>query len=105
MHVIPCYLQRPDPEARNIMLTSLYGSILQAVWSFQLALRSRGLASAWTTMHLAEEAKVGALLGIPEDVTQVALIPVAHLIGQDFRPPPRLPVEEVTFWNEWGATA
>jgi nitroreductase len=105
VHVIPCYLQRPDPEARNIMLTSLYGSILQAVWSFQLALRSRGLASAWTTMHLAEETKIGALLGIPEDVTQVALIPVAHLIGQDFRPPPRLPVEDVTFWNEWGATA
>src|SRR4051794_11101366 len=67
--VIPCYLQRPDPEARNIMLTSLYGSNLQAVWSFQLALRSRGLASAWTTMHLAEEEKVADLLGIPHDVT------------------------------------
>jgi len=102
VHVIPCYLGRPDPEGRNLMLASFYGSILQAVWSFQLALRSRGLASAWTTMHLAEERQVAALLGIPADVTQVGLIPVAHLIGKGFRAPPRLPVEEVVFWDEWG---
>jgi nitroreductase len=102
--VIPC-IYGTLGSGQLVDTAGLFGSIYPAVWSFQLALRSRGLASAWTTMHLAEEAKVGALLGIPEDVTQVALIPVAHLIGQDFRPPPRLPVEEVTFWNEWGATA
>ena len=34
---------------------AVYGSILPAVWSFQLALRSRGLGSAFTTLHLYRE--------------------------------------------------
>ena len=46
-----------------------------------LALRSRGLGSAWTTLHLAKEAETAELLGIPEGITQVALIPVAYTVG------------------------
>ena len=30
----------------------LFDSVIQAAWSFCLALRSRGLGSAWTTIHL-----------------------------------------------------
>ena len=41
--------------------------ILPAVWSFLLALRERGLGSAWTTLHLAHEKEVAELLGIPYD--------------------------------------
>ncbi len=75
------------------------------MWSFQLALRSRGLASAWTTLHLTYETEVGEVLGIPDSVTQVALLPVAHPRGDDFRPARRRPVEEVTYWDEWKRTA
>ena len=78
-----------------------YGSILPAVWSFMLALRSRGLGAAWTTLHLAYEREAGELLGIPDTVTQVALIPVAYYTGTDFRPADRKPVDEVTYWNAW----
>ncbi len=105
VHVIPCYPGRPSPELGNVGLATLYGSIVQAAWSFQLALRSRGLGSAWTTMHLKSEQEVAAILGIPDDVTQVALLPVAYTIGDDFRLPSRQPVEEVTYWNAWPATA
>ena len=101
VHVIPCYLQRPDPEARNIMLTSLYGSILQAVWSFQLALRSRGLGSVFTTLHLPHADQAAELLGIPAGVTQAALVPVAYFTGDDFKPAARRPMEEITYWNGW----
>jgi nitroreductase len=101
VHVIPCYPGRPNSEGSNVELSSMYGSILQAVWSFQLALRSRGLGSVWTTMHLHSEHEVAQLLGIPDDFTQVALIPLAYTIGADFAPPPRQPAEEVTYWNEW----
>jgi nitroreductase len=104
VQIIPCYLERPDVEAGNIALTSMYGSILQAVWSLQLALRSRGLGSVWTTLHLFYEQEVAALLGIPECVTQVAMLPVAYTIGGDFSPPPRRPVEEVTYWDRWDQT-
>jgi nitroreductase len=82
---------------------SLYGSIFPAVWSFQLALRSRGLGSAITTVHLLREAEVAKLLGIPDDVSQVALLPVAYTKGTDFRPAPRQPLEEVTYVDRWGA--
>jgi nitroreductase len=73
-----------------------------AIWSFQLALRSRQLGSCFTTLHLAHEAEARDLLGIPEDVTQVALLPVAYTTGGDFSPASRPPVEGITYWNRWG---
>ncbi len=42
------------------------------------------------------------LLGIPDNVTQAALIPVAHLMGDDLRPAHRRPVGEVAFRERWG---
>jgi nitroreductase len=84
---------------------SAWGSILPAVWSFMLAARSRGLGTAWTTLHLANEAQTAELLGIPDGITQVALIPVAYFTGNDFKPAVRPPVEGITYWETWGATA
>ena len=81
-----------------------YGNILPAAWSFMLALRARGLVSAWTTLHIRYEREIGGLLGIPETVTQVALIPVAHPIGEDFRAARRIPARERTYWDSWGRT-
>ncbi|MGH3442153.1 MAG: sigma factor-like helix-turn-helix DNA-binding protein, partial [Nitriliruptorales bacterium] len=46
------------------MQAGWWGSILPAVWSFMLALRSRGLGSAWTTLHLPNEREVADLLGL-----------------------------------------
>lgn len=64
---------------------SRWGSILPAVWSFMLALRSRGLGSAWTTIHLYREQQMAELLGIPNDEhTQAGLFPVAYTKGTDF---------------------
>lgn len=79
-----------------------FASIIPAAWSFQLALRSRGLGSVWTTLHLFKEREAAELLGIPDTVTQVALLPVAHTIGDDFRPATRGPVEDITSWDRWG---
>jgi nitroreductase len=101
VHVIPCIERRFDGAANGIA-ASAYGSILPAAWSFLLALRSRGLGSVWTTLHLFKEREVAELLGIPDDVTQVALFPVAYTIGTDFKPASRKPVEELTYWDEWG---
>ena len=103
VHVIPCLPGRAD-NSPNIMSASMYGSIIPAAWSFMLALRSRGLGSAWTTLHLMKEKEAAALLGIPDDVTQVALIPVAHTTGGDFKPAKRPPIENITYWDTWGAT-
>ncbi|MEA2626768.1 MAG: hypothetical protein QOD06_2813 [Candidatus Binatota bacterium] len=81
---------------------SAYGSILPAAWSLMLALRSRGLASAWTTLHLLFEREVAEVIGIPPEYTQAVLLPVAYAVGTDFRPAKRLPAREVTYWDRWG---
>lgn len=80
-------------------------SIYPAVWSFQLALRSRGLGSCITTAHLFRAAEAAELLGIPDGFVQACLVPVAYYTGGDFRPAARRPVEEVTYWDRWGRTA
>ena len=67
-------------------------------------MRSRGLGSVWTTLHLSHEREVAELLGIPDNVTQVALLPVAYTIGLDFKPATRQPVERFTYWNRYGHT-
>ena len=79
-----------------------WGSVVPALWSFMLALRSRGLGSAWTTLTLIREREVAEVLGIPyEDWMQVGLFPVAYTIGTDFRITPRKPAEDLTRWNQF----
>ena len=100
-HVIPCITGRPEGLA-PADLAWFYGSIIQAGWSFQLAARARGLGSEWTTHHLDYELEAAELLGIPfDEVTQVALLPVAHTIGTDFRPARRNPLDTVLHWQAW----
>ena len=98
--VVACTLDTIEDVPREVV-ASVFGSIVPAVWSLQLALRSRGLGSVLTTSHLRRSEEVAALLGIPADVTQVALLPVAYTLGTDFRPARRRPVEEVVFRDSW----
>jgi nitroreductase len=104
VHVIPCIYGRVLGGGTLVEGAGVFGSIYPAVWSFQLALRSRGLGSAFTTLHLPHAAAVAELLEIPDGVTQTALIPVAYFTGDDFQPAKRRPVEEITYWNGWRQT-
>jgi nitroreductase len=114
--VIPCYdviaaesryqqlisdpaLQQAAVGGTHEMTSGMYASILPAVWSFQLALRSRGLGSVLTTAHQSDQAGMAEILNIPLGWTQTALIPVAYTTGGDFTPAPRKPVEDVIVWN------
>jgi len=99
--VVPCveHLRQPTPVAAQ---AGLFGSILPAVWSFCLAARARGLGTCWTTLHLRYEEEAARVLGIPyERVLQVALLPLAHTRGTDFRPGPREPLERIAHWDGW----
>ena len=88
-----------------MMQAGVYGSILPGAWSFMLAARARGIGMAWTTLHIRHEDEVAALLGIPADVTQAALFPMAYFTGEDFQPAPRVPLKEVVHWNSWNQRA
>ena len=101
--VIPCLTGRPGDSASA--QAAFFASIYPAVWSFSLALRARGLGTALTTIHLFREKEAAALLGIPDDVTQTALLPVAYTIGDSFKPVERPPAESITYWDQWDQTA
>ncbi|KID30434.1 nitroreductase family protein [Prauserella rugosa] len=94
---------RQDVRLGAMRASTFYGSIFPAIWSFQLALRSRGLGSTITCMHLPFERRVAELLGIPGGVTQVCMVPVAHTVGGDFAPAKRRPAASRTSWEGWQA--
>jgi nitroreductase len=101
VHVIPCVQGRYEGKS-NPLVASMFGSIIPAAWSFMLAARSRGLGTVWTTFHLMHEREAAEILGIPYDeVTQVALIPVAYTIGTEFKPGKRRPLDSMVHWNSW----
>ena len=82
--------------------TSPSGSyIYPAVQNLMLAARALGLGTTLTTLHRVHEAEVKKLLGIPDDIETLALIPMGWPLGK-FGAGLRKPVEEVTFWESWG---
>jgi nitroreductase len=101
--VIPCFHFKPDRDTPLPQISRMFGSTYPAVWSFQLALRSRGLGSVLTTAHTLDEEGMSKVLGIPDGWTQTCLIPVAYTVGSDFTPSRRRPVEEFIGWNGWDA--
>ena len=108
-HIIGCIEQEMaevdtvyEPRFESFHIATLYGSILPAAWSIMLALRARGVGSAWTTGHLKYEKEVAQLLGIPDHIKQTVLLPVAYFKGTDFKPIKRRPLQEVAHWNGWG---
>lgn len=109
--VIPCYdveaagqrygrLIGPDRQPVE-MEPGMYASIYPAVWSFLLALRSRGLGSVLTTAHQSDQPAMAEILGLPDTWFQTALLPVAHTKGGDFKPSRREPVEGSIVWNRY----
>jgi len=98
--ILACLEGRPEPgTARQV---AFYGSILPAAWSLMLALRSRGLGTTWTSVHLMHEVEAARVLGIPAGVTQTVLLPVAYMRGARLKRAERRPARDVTFWNAWG---
>lgn len=99
--LVACQWRRVDNEP-SAHQAGYWGSILPAVWSFMLALRNRGLGSAWTTLHLNQEREAAELLGIPYDrCAQAGLFPVAYTKGTDFKQGPRQPLDKIVHWNHW----
>ena len=101
VHVIPCISATVPENAPPQAWAGVMGSIFPAVWSFQLALRSRGLGTCLTTLHLRKADEAARLLGIPDDVMQVGLLPVAYTLGTEFKRAKRQPLESVLHWEHW----
>lgn len=100
VQVIPC-LRVSSQQLTKDNQADVWGSLLPAVWSYMLAARSRGLGTAWTTLHLNYEREVAELLGLPDDVRQAALVPTAYYTGDTFRPAARQPPDEMLHLDHW----
>ena len=98
--VIPVILGRHDGSGRP----GLFDSVIQSGWSFCLALRARGLGTAWTTAGLAKAPEIKQLLGIPPDVTEIAMFPVAWTVGTDFKPARRHPARHIAYFDGYART-
>jgi hypothetical protein len=55
-------------------------------------------------MHLGKSDEIAGLLGIPDEVTQIVLLPVAWTKGNQFQAATRKPVTEITWVDNWGYT-
>jgi nitroreductase len=104
LHEVPVLVlagscDRPPHEPLGAFASGFYGSVYPAIWSLQLALRSRGLGSSLTCIHLHYADDAARLLSLPESFHQVALLPVAYTMGLDFKRAPR--TGEVVHWNGW----
>ena len=89
-------------DTTTFQQASKWGSILPGVWSLLLALRSRGLGSAWTTIHLYREREAAELLGIPYgEHTQAGLFPIAYSKGLDFTAADRASSAARIGWNRF----
>lgn len=99
--VIPTIIGRHDGSGRP----GLFDSVIQAAWSFCLALRARGLGTTWTTAALQDEKRVKQILGIPADMTEIVLLPVAWTKGTEFRRAPRHPARAITSFDRFGTTS
>jgi nitroreductase len=99
--VIPTIIGRYDGSGRP----GLFDSVIQAAWSFCLALRARGLGTTWVTAALQDEAKVKEILGIPDTMTEIVVLPVGWTRGTDFRRAPRRPARTITYFDRFGVTS
>ena len=100
--LIPCMAGRPETGELPLgIIAGMYGSVIPAAWSFMLAARERGLGTCWTTLHLDFEREIAELLQIPDEFSQVALIPIAYTRGTQFQQAPRKPLDDALHINSW----
>jgi nitroreductase len=114
--LVPCLRHRPPPppemlppaiqaryeEERAYEARIRGASIYPAVQNVILACRAFGLGTVITTNHIRCEDEVKTLLGLPDDVSTYALMPIGYPEGE-FGPLARKPLREVAFAERWGA--
>jgi len=101
--IVPC-LYRVASPTNDVNSLAAGSSIYQAVQNMLLAARGLGLGTVMTTFNFGMEKELRDMLGLPEDAKPAALIPIGYP-SVNFGPVNRKPVEEVTYWDRWGATS
>ncbi len=77
------------------------GSIYPAVQNMLLACRALGLGATLTSVTCQYEAEIRTILSLPDFLSTYALLPIGYPVGK-FGPVTRTPVEQVTWFNQYG---
>ncbi len=98
-----CSSAPPPRKPLGGSASGYYGSIIPFVWSFQLALRSRGMGSVMATaiVHKAEYLK--EILDLPDDFNPITMVPIGYTKGLVFRKAARRPIHEIFRWDRWSS--
>ena len=95
---------KPVPETPlGGKASAYYGSIMPIAWSFQLALRSRGLGSVMATAIAYYADDVASILALPKGTHPITMIPVAYTTTLEFKRASRRPLHEILQWDRWAA--
>jgi nitroreductase len=76
-------------------------SIYPFAWNVLLAARHEGFAGTITTLAIAQEPKIQALLGIPQHIAVCAVMPLGRPV-RELTKLKRKPVAEFTMRERWG---
>ncbi|MDE2764880.1 MAG: nitroreductase family protein [Chloroflexota bacterium] len=97
--IFPCLVQ---PEGSTDPPSTGASSIFPAVQNMLLAARGLGVGAVLTTLALRDPGPVKELLGLPENVHPLALIPLGYPDKERYGKTTRKPLSEVAHWNRWG---
>ena len=90
------------PEAPSLQM--LWASLYPAAQNLVVAARALGLGTTFTTFHLAAEDAVREVLALPDDV-RIGVTVALGWPDRPFGPVRRRPLDEVLYWERWGAAA
>jgi nitroreductase len=93
-----------DEQGAEIQAGTPYSSIYPAVQNLMLAAAGLGLATRLITLHRICERELRALLGIPDNIELVALVPLGYPDGT-FKRRPRQPLADIAYRDRWGNPA
>jgi len=98
--IVACANRRVPPWPR-LMNAGVYASVYPATQNLLLAARALGLGAAFITLPLWSLRRARKALGLPGNVTPLAVVPVGWPRGR-YGPTTRKPVGEVMHLDRWG---
>ena len=99
--VVPCLHGRSPMFGPPVLASSYYGSAYPAVQNLLLAARGLGLGATLTTLPLWSTSLARRTLGLPSNVTPIAVVPLGWPRGK-YGPTTRKPVREVVHLDRYG---
>lgn len=79
---------------------TVYTGVFPAIQNLMLAARGIGLGTCLTTVANIYEGRIKEVLGVPDSVQLVALLPLGYPT-RPFAPRERIPWQEKVHWNHW----